>query len=635
MKQIATMSPLAPLSPWYLIAFLGAVCSIIAIWLVVRKGTKTGQAGFVIFICGAVLFIGLFLASLTDLAAMVLRLVLLICATFLPAMLYFLFIAARRESLFNAFTTSLERLGLLRRWWVAGPDEHAQGKTVLTLESPSSRRRRIKSYLDRFGALYGRLPSQFVNEFLACIERGCGKSSESNLVFDAQQDDATGRARQPSTIADSATFDFHTVIPVLGATCLLALGWIATLPPSLYSPYGGGDFPMWFKGIVAPTPHPVTFGFLGAYFYSLQMIVKRFVRRDLGANAYNAISLRIILAVIGIWVATRALQVLGAGFDETSSITLVASFAIGAFPLIVWQLITASLKKFPPFKVALPSLTSSQPLDAIDGISIWHQTRFEEEDVESVPNLASADIVDLMLSTKIPPNRMIDWIDQAILLTYLGKQENSRALLEKYGIRTATSLEAACRATVGVFGKTISELPLEGEDGRRFRVIVASMYYCPNFTLVRNWRGIADAHLSASDLIEGKTSTAPATGSGTTPRVPFALEQAQLQRSNSLSRVDGNENPTEPSSNVEAKGAQKKDKQGPAPAPLASVDAELTAGPKCRDEALVALTAGPKCRDEALVASFPPAILDHDSTTLNPAEFAQPLHKGGDPLAMR
>src|SRR5262252_3228440 len=40
------------------------------------------------------------------------------------------------------------------------------------------------------------------------------------------------------------------------------------------------------------------------------------------------------------------------------------------------------------------------------------------------------------------------------------------------------------------------------------------------------------------------------------------------------------ENPTDPSASVEAKGAQKKDKQSPAPAPLPSVDAELTAGPK-------------------------------------------------------
>ena len=36
---------------------------------------------------------------------------------------------------------------------------------------------------------------------------------------------------------------------------------------------------------------------------------------------------------------------------------------------------------------------------------------------------------------------------------------------------------------------------------------------------------------------------------------------------------------------------------------------------------------------EALAASLRPAILDRDGATLDPAEFAQPLHKGGDPLA--
>ena len=42
------------------------------------------------------------------------------------------------------------------------------------------------------------------------------------------------------------------------------------------------------------------------------------------------------------------------------------------------------------------------------------------------------------------------------------------------------------------------------------------------------------------------------------------------------------ENPTDPSPSVDAKDAQKKDKQSPAPAPLPSIDAELTAGPKHR-----------------------------------------------------
>ena len=35
----------------------------------------------------------------------------------------------------------------------------------------------------------------------------------------------------------------------------------------------------------------------------------------------------------------------------------------------------------------------------------------------------------------------------------------------------------------------------------------------------------------------------------------------------------------------------------------------------------------------ALVASLRPAILDRDGATLDPAEFAQSLHKGGGPLA--
>ena len=36
---------------------------------------------------------------------------------------------------------------------------------------------------------------------------------------------------------------------------------------------------------------------------------------------------------------------------------------------------------------------------------------------------------------------------------------------------------------------------------------------------------------------------------------------------------------------------------------------------------------------EALAASLRPAILDRDGATLDPAEFAQPLHKSGGPLA--
>jgi hypothetical protein len=195
-------------------------------------------------------------------------------------------------------------------------------------------------------------------------------------------------------------------------------------------------------------------------------------------------------------------------FDETAPIVQIASFAVGAFPLVVWQLLTAALKSFPPFQAALPNLTCSQPLDAIDGLSYWAQVRLEEESIESVPNLATADLVDLMLNTKIPPHRIIDWVDQAILLTYIGTEEqratylsteeqqaehdSARSLqdkLKRYGIRTATGLEAAlrCCSTSGLLARSLGD-----DQPDRLRSIVAAMRDCPNFVLIRNWRGIAD-----------------------------------------------------------------------------------------------------------------------------------------------
>src|SRR6185369_5809264 len=62
-----------------------------------------------------------------------------------------------------------------------------------------------------------------------------------------------------------------------------------------------GLSPKWL-GAFTPESTPVHFAFLGAYFFCLQMLFRRYVRRDLRASAYVAVALRIILAIIGIWV---------------------------------------------------------------------------------------------------------------------------------------------------------------------------------------------------------------------------------------------------------------------------------------------------------------------------------------------
>jgi hypothetical protein len=168
-------------------------------WWVVRERSVTAKNAYFIFFCGPVLFCEIFLVSLLRDGPLLLRLGFLSAAIFLPASLYFLFIAARRESLFNAFTTNLTRLGLLRRWWTAGPTQSPSidRKTSLVLETQTCFHRRIKSYFDRFAAIYGSFDEGQVDRFVKAIEVECGLR---------EPDAPTGQPTKP--MSAGGTFDF-------------------------------------------------------------------------------------------------------------------------------------------------------------------------------------------------------------------------------------------------------------------------------------------------------------------------------------------------------------------------------------------------------------------------------------------
>lgn len=419
------------------------------------------------------------------------RCVFIFLAIMIPASLFFLFIATRRESLFNAYTANLDRAGLLRPRRLF-PTANDDSKGVV-LESESSRKRRIKSYLDRFGAAYGSLQPDFVDKFLR-----------------ATAPDETSKGLPEDVLLSSASdtgFELKTILPIIGATVLITLGWVTTLPvgidiPDTLKSFGEPYGFKWFNTLVIPVFSPVNFAFLGAYFFSLQMLVRRFVRRDLGPNAYNAVSLRIILATLGVWVVAQAL-----GDSAKGKEFLVVAFAIGAFPDIVWQFVASAFKKLPGVGWALPSLKTGIPLNVIDGLTVWHEARLEEEDIENVPNLATADVVDLFLNTKFPPHRIIDWIDQAILLTYLGDDAQGAGAmdktpyreLKKFGLRTATTFVHAWEIAKGVSNEDSLfkgfDSGFKDEQKREFWSVAGSIRTHPNFLLVRTWRGLDDAQL--------------------------------------------------------------------------------------------------------------------------------------------
>ena len=153
----------------------------------------------------------------------VLRTAFIYAVVLLPPSLFFLFIATRRESLFNHYATNLDRLGLLRKRRLHVVDK---GMAHYPVEDDLRLTRRVKGYLDRFGAVYGTLPNATVNQFLASV---------------------VGKSATPVTDAGTATgdlltaVDLKTVLPVFGAGALIALGWLMVLPP----------YPLWKPPIIS------------------------------------------------------------------------------------------------------------------------------------------------------------------------------------------------------------------------------------------------------------------------------------------------------------------------------------------------------------------------------------------------
>jgi|SRR6516165_2110447 hypothetical protein len=85
------------------------------------------------------------------------------------------------------------------------------------------------------------------------------------------------------------------------------------------------------------------------------------------------------------------------------------------------------------------------PLGELDGMTIWHETRLQDEDRENVVNFASADVIDLFLNTRFAPNRIIDWIDQAILLSIISGSQPAddnplKSKIYAAGLRSITAI---------------------------------------------------------------------------------------------------------------------------------------------------------------------------------------------------
>jgi hypothetical protein len=234
----------------------------------------------------------------------------------------------------------------------------------------------------------------------------------------------------------------ETFSPVILATLLLGVGWVLVLQPELYGNVGllAG---LQLSGRPLLPSEALQYGFVGAYSFILQDLIRRYFRADLKAGAYISAVVRIVFvavvvsAVHLVWPTARPEQ------------EAVFAFLLGFFPQMGLQVLQAALTK--PLRRWIPPIASDYPLSELDGLNLWYEARLLEEGVEDAQNLATANLVDVLLQTRLPVARLVDWIDQACLSLHLPRDADERRIvrdrLRRLGIRTATDLQRRAAMT--------------------------------------------------------------------------------------------------------------------------------------------------------------------------------------------
>jgi hypothetical protein len=64
------------------------------------------------------------------------------------------------------------------------------------------------------------------------------------------------------------------------------------------------------------------------------------------------------------------------------------------------------------------------PLNQLDGMNIWYEAQLAEENIDDMQNLTTANFVDVVLHTRVPVGRLVDWVDQAFLFLHLDRVEH-------------------------------------------------------------------------------------------------------------------------------------------------------------------------------------------------------------------
>jgi hypothetical protein len=325
--------------------------------------------------------------SPTTLGPLMLRIFAVWVLTFVPGWMFVRFIGQRATALWDEYVINLHRLGWDAPQNLPRPPRSSEFHQRWVENGGEVRARNRSLYREKFDAYYGRSVS-------------------------GSAQDRVHRVKA------------ETLFPVFLLTAVLAVCWTAVLWNLATLDVSGSadNLSLWAS---------LAFAFLGAYSFGIQMLVRRFFQSDLRASAYASLVLRVIVVlVLGV-----ALHPLLEKMNLDAATQAATMYIVGFFPLVGLQAMQRVVAV--TFRVVVPSLRADYPLSDLDGLSIWYESRLLEEGVEDIQNLATANLVDILLHTRVPVGRLVDWVDQAHLLLHLDRSE--QGVVEKVSDSWASS----------------------------------------------------------------------------------------------------------------------------------------------------------------------------------------------------
>jgi hypothetical protein len=333
------------------------------------RGSRFAAAALLTFIVATVLMTNALFAEVELGSLSLIDMFAIVVVSFLPGWLFVRFLAYRAGPLWNEYVLNLYRLGI----------DHPRH-----LPRPPETSMYYERWRDANGWIHDRAPTIYQQKFDAYYGKNVSRTADDQDV-DVQ---------------------YETLFPVLLGTAVTAAGWVMVFRSELPS------------GTLAPDrlSSLLVFAFLGAYLFNLQTFMRRFFQGDLKASAYAAAAVRVTTALIVVavlfWLPQPELR------GQTGA---VVAFVVGFFPLVGLQILTRLASAV--LRIVVPTLRSDYPLSEIEGLNLWYEARLLEEGIEDMQNLVTTSVVDVMLHTRVPVGRLVDWIDQAVLYTSLPRSE--------------------------------------------------------------------------------------------------------------------------------------------------------------------------------------------------------------------